>query len=302
MIARGVRAPVRIAEMTRPLVSNVSDTARWVATYRAQETARPDALFNDPFAERLAGDRGRAIAAVAPMNADNNWPIVMRTKLMDDLVLASVAEGCTRVLNLAAGFDTRPCRLPLPAAVEWIEADLPPMIEEKEALLCDARSVCALRREAVDLADPQARAAFLDGATAGRTPTLVLSEGLLAYLEDDEVRALARDLAARPSIRYWVLDVFSPAVLKMMRRTMGTTLANAPLKFAPPDGVAFFETLGWRARDIESVFLAAARFKRLRWWMQVMAYLPQPNPRRPGNNYWSAVVRLEREPVTVERG
>src|SRR6185369_17641435 len=50
--------------MAAPLVSNVSDTARWVATYRAQETARPDALFKDPFAERLAGERGRAIAAV----------------------------------------------------------------------------------------------------------------------------------------------------------------------------------------------------------------------------------------------
>jgi O-methyltransferase involved in polyketide biosynthesis len=46
-----------------PLVSNVSDTARWVAAYRAMESARPDALFRDPYADRLAGARGHAIGA-----------------------------------------------------------------------------------------------------------------------------------------------------------------------------------------------------------------------------------------------
>jgi O-methyltransferase involved in polyketide biosynthesis len=43
--------------VTEPLVTNVSDTARWVATCRAVESARPDALFDDP----LAGDRGRGV-------------------------------------------------------------------------------------------------------------------------------------------------------------------------------------------------------------------------------------------------
>ncbi len=39
-------------------IENVSDTALWVAVYRAMETARPDAIFRDPYAERLAGDKG----------------------------------------------------------------------------------------------------------------------------------------------------------------------------------------------------------------------------------------------------
>jgi O-methyltransferase involved in polyketide biosynthesis len=34
--------------MSEPLVRNVSDTARWVAAYRARESARSDALFKDP--------------------------------------------------------------------------------------------------------------------------------------------------------------------------------------------------------------------------------------------------------------
>ena len=43
-------------------IRNVSDTALWVAVYRAMESERADAHFVDPFARRLAGEReiGRA--------------------------------------------------------------------------------------------------------------------------------------------------------------------------------------------------------------------------------------------------
>jgi methyltransferase (TIGR00027 family) len=116
--------------MPEPLISKVSDTARWMAAYRATESARHDALFTDPFAERFAGARGHAITAAAPRLTRNGWWWVTRTKLIDDLVTASLQNGCDRVLNLAAGFDTRPYRLDLPAATEWIEADLPELINE----------------------------------------------------------------------------------------------------------------------------------------------------------------------------
>ncbi|MGH7622496.1 MAG: class I SAM-dependent methyltransferase, partial [Gemmatimonadaceae bacterium] len=42
-------------------IEHISDTARWVAVYRAMETARKDAIFRDPFAARLAGEKGESI-------------------------------------------------------------------------------------------------------------------------------------------------------------------------------------------------------------------------------------------------
>lgn len=54
---------------TGPLVRDVSDTALWVAVYRARETERPDALFRDPYARRLAGARGEQIARAAAAEA-----------------------------------------------------------------------------------------------------------------------------------------------------------------------------------------------------------------------------------------
>jgi methyltransferase (TIGR00027 family) len=280
--------------MPAPLVSNVSDTARWVAVYRALESARPDALFSDPFADRLAGERGRAIAALAPRLVRTGWPMVIRTKLMDDLVLASVQDGCDCVLNLAAGLDTRPYRLALPAALSWIEADLPGMVEEKNKLLASEKPVCRLSREPIDLADPTQRSALLDRVVRSATKVLIITEGLLGYLDSEVVRSIGQDLLGRPAVRWWLLDVASPAILKMMQRGMGENLANAPLKFAPADGVAFFEILGWKACDIREIFQEAVRFRRVPFFFRFFAHLPQPDPRKPGKARWSAVVRFER--------
>jgi methyltransferase (TIGR00027 family) len=275
-------------------ISNVSDTARWVAVYRAWESARPDALFRDPYADLLAGERGRAIAALMPRQARNGWPMIARTKLMDDLVLAAVKQGCDCVLNLAAGFDTRPYRLELPASLRWIEADLAPLIEEKERLLKDAQPRCQLRRVKVDLADTDARLGLLKDTVGSATQVLVITEGLLLYLEEPQVRSLSADIRAQAGIKWWILDIASPALLQMMKKTMGSGLDNAPMKFGPPNGVAFFESLGWSVTQVSSILQAASRFRRLPWPLKLFGLLPEPNPRKPTGGPWSAVVQLGR--------
>jgi hypothetical protein len=45
----------------------------------------------------------------------NGWPGIIRTTIIDELLAASLAEGCDPMLNLAGGFDTRPHRMRLPA-------------------------------------------------------------------------------------------------------------------------------------------------------------------------------------------
>ncbi|HZC11728.1 MAG TPA: class I SAM-dependent methyltransferase, partial [Mycobacterium sp.] len=148
----------------RHLITHVSDTARWTALYRANESARPDALFSDPLAERLGGDQGRAIVAKTPLANRNGWWLIARTKIIDDVITRSISDGCDRVLNLAAGLDTRPYRLDLPSDFPWVEADLPQLLAEKTQLLADQTPRCRLTRAAVDLSDATARDAFFDEA------------------------------------------------------------------------------------------------------------------------------------------
>jgi len=278
--------------MADELVRNVSDTARWVATYRARESQRKDALFRDPLAARLAGERGRAIAKVASWHSE--WVLITRTKLLDDYVNVAIAEGCDCILNLAAGFDTRPYRLALPSDFRWVEADLPELIAEKEALLAGETPRCRLERVGVDLADGAARSTFLERYTAGYEKVTVITEGLVVYLEEAVVKELARDLLVHRAIHDWFLDFNSPRIRDDLLKRMGKTLANAPFKFGPKDGIAFFEKLGWKVRESRSLFHEAARLKRLPLWMRPFALLPQPNLRDLKNERWSGAVRLER--------
>src|SRR5256885_298647 len=90
-----------------PLIRNVSDTARWVAVYRAQESERRDAHFHDPFARRLAGERGEQIAKSMPLATDSAWSMITRTYLIDALVRAETGRGADMVINSAAALDSR---------------------------------------------------------------------------------------------------------------------------------------------------------------------------------------------------
>jgi methyltransferase (TIGR00027 family) len=274
------------------LVRNVSDTARWVATYRARESSRKNALFHDPLAERLSGERGRAIARAASRHSE--WALVTRTKVIDDYVLASVAEGSDVIMNLACGFDTRPYRLPLPAELRWVEADLPALISEKEGLLRDEKPRCRLERIALDLSDRAARSAFFARHTEGVKKVTVITEGLVIYLTDVMVADLARDLIACGPVAEWILDFNSPRITRDMMKRMAKMLEHAPFQFAPANGVAFFEALGWKPHELRSLFHEGARLKRLPLWMRPFALLPGPNPRDLKNAPWSGAVRLER--------
>jgi methyltransferase (TIGR00027 family) len=273
------------------LITHVSDTARWTALYRANESARPDALFVDPLAERLAGDRGRAIVAKTPPSSRNGWWLIARTKIIDDAIIDAIANGCDRVLNLAAGLDTRPYRLNLPPDLPWVEADLPKLLAEKTQLLADQTPRCRLTRAAVDLADATARDAFFDEALDGATKALVLTEGLLMYLDDQDVVALSGAIR-RPEVGWWMLDFAFPGLKKMMNKKMAGLFQNAPFKFAPENGLAYFEDLGWRTAEVESNLEAANRFRRLPMFMRPLAWLPQTDPRHPGRRPWGAVAVL----------
>jgi methyltransferase (TIGR00027 family) len=273
-------------------ITHVSDMARWTALHRATESARADALFHDPLAQRLAGEHGRAIVANVPRSTRNGWWLIARTKIIDDAIAKAISDGCDRVLNLAAGLDTRPYRLDLPPEFPWVEADLPDLLAEKTQLLADQTPRCRLTRAAVDLADPGARDEFFDEALHGATKALVLTEGLLMYLDNRDVVALSGAIN-RPEVTWWMLDFAGPGLKKLMKKMAGM-LQNAPFKFAPENGLAYFEDLGWRTLDVQPLMVAANRFRRLPMFMRPAVWVPQPDPRHPGRRAWSATALLSR--------
>jgi len=280
-------------EQAEPVIRNISDTANWAAVYRARETARPDALFRDPFARRLAGERGEQIFASMPARDRNEWAWVTRTFLFDQFITDQVVQGVDMVVNLAAGLDARPYRMSLPASLKWIEVDLQDILAYKEELLRGERPVCALERIRLDLTNVEARRALFERLGRGARRALVITEGLLVYLPADDVGALARDLAVPPAFQRWVLELVSPGLLRMMQKRMGSQLdrASAPFRFGPAEGPEFFVAHGWRPADVRSLLKTARRRGRLSLVMRLLALLPESNDRQ-GSRPWSGVCLL----------
>jgi methyltransferase (TIGR00027 family) len=282
-------------------IQDVSDTARWVAVYRAMESERPDAHFRDPYARRLAGERGEAIVRAMPDGRRMAWPMIVRTCLLDEMITRLVErEGADAVVNLAAGLDARPWRMRLPAGLRWYDVDLPAMLAYKGGILANERPACVLESRAVDLTRAPERRALLEEIGRAHRSVVVVSEGLLIYLDDEQVAALGRDLHALPAFRWWLADLVSPPLLRLLERSWGARLraGNAPMRFAPVEGTRFFEPLGWREAEYRSTWEEAGRLGRdvpLGWFWRFVARFASSRRREEWGRY-SGVVRLERIP------
>jgi methyltransferase (TIGR00027 family) len=277
-------------------IRHISDTALWVSVYRAQESERADAVFRDSYAGKLAGERGLEIAAAMPFARRHSWSYVARTWLVDRLIEEQVRQGTDMVINLAAGLDARPYRMPLPASLRWIEVDLPDMLSYKQEVLVAERPRCALERVPLDLRDTPARRGLFQRLGREARRVLVVSEGLIVYFDEGGVGELARDLAAQSSFRRWATDLTSPALLKMLQKSIGRPLgeAGSPLKFAPREGPEFFTPHGWKPVAAISLLHTAAKLKRLSFGMRLLSLLPDPGGRKP-DKPWGGVVVLENQ-------
>ncbi|KLU62408.1 putative S-adenosyl-L-methionine-dependent methyltransferase [Peptococcaceae bacterium CEB3] len=285
LIATSAKSNISISDTAGdgPNIKNVSETALWVAYYRAIESGRRDALFHDPYARILAGERGEEIARTIPYGKNSAWSMAVRTCLLDEMILRLIKDDEVRtVLNLGAGLDTRPYRLPLPASVNWIEVDLPGILKYKEEKLAGVQPVCELKSVRMNLADATGAKNLFAEVNALSKRVLVLSEGLLAWLSGEDVAALANSLYEQTNFAWWLVDIMSAALSRWLAQegwSKATDAGDAKMQFAPHEGPAFFAPFGWTAAEIRSMGLEARRLHRempLAWlWRMLMPLVPK---------------------------
>src|SRR5215472_3258042 len=187
-------------------ITHVSDTALMVAACRAHETALDDAWIRDPFAARLAGERGPAILSALPHAAVLRMGLAIRTRFVDELLLeALAAHPITTVLSVGCGLDTRPWRLNLTSSLRWIEIDFADILDYKDRHLSSETPRCRRERLAVDLNDPAQRRTMYEAT--GTTSALMITEGLLLYLPAATVDALASEGREQRGVAHWISDV-----------------------------------------------------------------------------------------------
>ncbi len=229
----------------------VAGTGLLVAAIRAMESTREDRLFTDPYADKLAGETGRALlaAAIAETGERSMDQIVVRTRFLDDALLRAV-RGVDQVVILAAGMDARAYRLPWPDGTTVYELDQPAVIAAKGDVLADDEPRCRRVAIGVDLADDWP-AALTEAGFDPQTPTVWLIEGLLQYLDENAVRTLfdrVNNLSAPKSTL--VYDVVGKTLLESpMMAPLVAAMAEqgSPWLFGTDEPGELAERHGWSA-------------------------------------------------------
>lgn len=232
--------------MLQSEISDVTDTAIWIAAYRAEEAKRKDALFKDDFAEILIGENGLQLATRTQGSRYTAWSVVIRTYIIDNFIKDLLKENIDTVLNLGAGLDTRPYRMDLPKDMRWIEVDFSKIIELKNAKLKNYKPNCHLERYQIDLSDEHLRNNFLDKIANESKNVLILTEGVIPYLSNEEAKSLAKELHSHKNFNHWITEYYSPEILKFLRTPKRLDqMKNAPFQFYPDDWFGFFLENGW---------------------------------------------------------
>lgn len=269
-------------------IEHVSDTALLVAGARALESERPDGLICDPFAARLAGDRGMALVKNILVPEWMQLGMGLRTRLLDELLASCIADGADRVLNLGAGLDSRPWRLNLSGELGWTEIDFPEILDYKYGALKDTPPRCRLKRRSADLNNIlELQAIFAEAGSDARCP-LLITEGLLMYLPAETVDALATE-ARDAGFRFWLMDSTS---LALMRRAHGDGVEHinrvrAETHLEGPQIRDVVERHGWQALSRrlfieEGPKLALERIQKI---IQAEGRSPEPSV-NDGSGVW----------------
>ena len=271
-------------------IKHVSDTALMVAAARAIESESPDGFVHDPFAARLAGQRGMAMYHALPDPGMMRFGMGVRSRVFDELLLEALAsKPIATVLSVGCGLDTRPWRLALPPGLRWIEVDFADMLDYKDALLSDETPHCRRERLTADLNHAAQRRAIY--AAAGPEPALMITEGLLMYLPAATIEALAGEACQESGIADWMTEITTTDFAKAVGMENVPSVMNmrAPDALSGEQIFALVRRHGWipaaRRSYLTDMAFAMERIQRIRGDLVQPAGPPPVAPDDPTGVY-----------------
>jgi methyltransferase (TIGR00027 family) len=229
-----------------------SITAQHVAAYRLSYEREP-APFGAPADDELLARDVADLDAFEPHERMNLY-LRARTAFFDRVVVTALERGVTQVVVVAAGYDARALRYAKPG-VRWFEVDHPSTQADKRARL-DRLGISAphVTFVAADLVEPGLAATLAAHGHDATTPSLMLVEGLIVYLDEAVVEAMARELraAAAPGSRLAVSA--SPIVDEERRRRFAESVEAigepARSHTTATETQQLLEAAGWSATDL----------------------------------------------------
>lgn len=194
---------------------------------KAGESLLPDSLLKDRFAAEAAARIDYDFARLK-VDRDLMVGLAMRAHILDGWTRDFLSRhGDALVLHLGCGLDSRVFRIdPLPG-VDWYDVDYPEVIALRRKLYparANYRLVGSSVTEPGWLADiPRDR------------PAMIVAEGLLPYLPEEEVPLLFEQLVRHCGSGEIVFDAYSPLGLKLIALQPSIRATGAVLQWALGD-------------------------------------------------------------------
>lgn len=276
--------------MTEKRIADLlSSTAFWTASVRALESGREDRLFNDPWADILAGQVGAAW--IRQRSKASVLPIVLRTRYFGDFLQQTAAnENIKQVVFMAAGLDTRAYRLEWPEGTRIYELDQSTVFDHKEQVLKSAGAAPACTRQAIgiDLTGHWEDALVMTGFNP-QTESIWLLEGFLFYLPKEAITRIIKRVDNLSAPGSWMgFDIINSITLTHPL-TKGwadmQAASGAPWIGTMDDPIRFLADRGWEAYLSQA---GADDANHDRWSLPV---IPVEMPNIPHNWYVTAKKR-----------
>jgi len=218
---------------------------------RAKESSSKNPIIQDKKAEGMIAQIKQAIVGsdnpIHQKILKDQYPaklgvtMALRSRRFDRYVQAFLNKYPSgTVINLGCGLDTRFDRIDN-GHVYWYDLDFPEVIELRRQFMTENSRHQFL---AGSILDPQ----WVD-AIEKNSPVLILAEGVLMYLKEEEVKALFAlihsafgnaHIVCEVTHRYWVEKMKHPYMQWKLKRQLGMT-GGAVFQFGMPDS-RYFES------------------------------------------------------------
>ena len=194
---------------------------------RALETDSQDPILRDPAAKEAVS---RIDYDFEHLNVkwNDRLAIAARAKMFDIWVEEFLAKNPkANVLHLGCGLDSRVYRVNPSSDVLWFDVDYPEIIDLRKRLFPE-------RVEYQMIASSVTEADWLNQIPADR-PALVVAEGLMYYLKEDEVQSLVKRIVERFPSGQIMFDAISKRYLKMQKTNVGISATGARMWWGVDD-------------------------------------------------------------------
>jgi methyltransferase (TIGR00027 family) len=215
-----------MAEKVRPGLEGVPETLLMPLYMRALESQRPDGLIHDEKAAAIVHQMDYDFDRLE-MQSHDQAAVILRACEFDRIARDFLVRNPrAQVVHLGCGLDTRFERVDN-GQVEWFDLDLPEVIALRQRFIpCGEPRYhlvsSSVHEEAwldmLELADPR--------------PVLFLSEGVLLYFEEEQVRSLVQRLRARFPGSELAFDGQSPLMIYLNNLQLAFTPISARLHWA----------------------------------------------------------------------